>query len=179
MTRSLCPAPNAITSPARQFGTAAWSVGGSAGVLVLEPTAHAHVLEETHLPRHLGREPADFCLAASRLASGPAGSLVGRSPCCSIPARMTAKNPLFAGFPVVKCDTQSAIRARGRLKMLSALNRCGYVYKEGGRTAVVPIGGTSGRRRPTPRANVGRGIAPTSIPRRLRRRTKREVVPNA
>lgn len=30
-TRSVFPAPNAITSPARQFGTAAWSVGGSAG----------------------------------------------------------------------------------------------------------------------------------------------------
>jgi hypothetical protein len=27
-TRSVFPAPNAITSPARQFGTAAWSVGG-------------------------------------------------------------------------------------------------------------------------------------------------------
>jgi hypothetical protein len=47
--------------------------------------------------------------AASRLASEPAGSLLGTCLYCSIPALCCAKNPLFAGILVVICDTLSAI----------------------------------------------------------------------
>jgi hypothetical protein len=85
---------------------------------VLEPNSHALVLEETHLPRRLERA-GGLCLAAMRLASVPAGSLICRFAFGSLPCGVNRGKSALCG--IFRSDLRYVVgdlRTR-RVKMLS------------------------------------------------------------
>jgi len=56
---------------------------------------------------------------------------------------------------------------------------CGSIHRRADGLALARHFAWLPKESPTPRLRVGRGVAPTSVPRRLRKDDEREVVPNA
>jgi hypothetical protein len=82
------------------------------------------------------------------------------------------------GLPVKPDGQLCNLRARAVKDVVSALNAAATSTGRADVWRKFRLRGASVRRRPTPRVNVGRGSAPTSYPRRQRRRPQREVVPS-